>query len=213
MENEVLLNLKEVSIVSVIIAVIIFGLTMLIKWPIKKATAKLEENKRKAVNTVIVFIPMFLSFILNALYYGVFCKNWFTNMMLDGMLNSYLLALGIYAIYSKIVILIKGAKNSETNSNLSKETVEFLKANIKTISKALKLDEKNLIEIVSQIEKMVNLREEISCNSMMQDISSIENLDKQICELKINKQKLEDSIKKSKSDLEIYKNNLNKKGE
>lgn len=51
MESEILLRLKDISIEAVIISIIVFGLTMLIKWPIKKSTSKLEENRRKAVNT------------------------------------------------------------------------------------------------------------------------------------------------------------------
>ena len=46
MNNEFLFNIKYLSVEVVVIAIIIFGLTMLIKYPIKKVTAKLEENKR-----------------------------------------------------------------------------------------------------------------------------------------------------------------------
>ena len=76
MNNEFIFNLKNISIETIVISIIVFGLTMLIKWPIKKLTQKLEENKRKAVNTVIVFTPMILCFILNILYYGIFKNQW-----------------------------------------------------------------------------------------------------------------------------------------
>ena len=113
MEGEFLLNLKEISIQVIVISILVFALTMLIKWPIKKATAKLSENKRKAVNTVIVFIPMLLSFVLTFLYYGLFEKIWFDTVIYDTMVSSYLIAVAIYAIYTRIVILIKGMKNSK----------------------------------------------------------------------------------------------------
>ena len=69
MDSELFLNISNLSWEVALIAFIVFGLTMLIKWPIKNATSKLDENKRKAVNTVIVFIPMVLSILLNGLYY------------------------------------------------------------------------------------------------------------------------------------------------
>lgn len=211
MESEFLLNIKDISWEVIVISILVFGLTMLIKWPIKNATSKLEENKRKAVNTVIVFIPMILSLILSALYYGIFRKEWFTSIVFDVMGSSYLLAVAIYAIYSRIVILIKGAKsttNSET-SNLSKETISYIKKNIKTISSTLKVDEKNLTSIVNKIDSLLTLKDEILSNTSLQDIAATESIDNQINELQAQKQELESSINKSQEELEAYKNSIN----
>ena len=211
MESEFLLNIKDISWEVIVISILVFGLTMLIKWPIKNATSKLEENKRKAVNTVIVFIPMILSLILSALYYGIFRKEWFTSIVFDVMGSSYLLAVAIYAIYSRIVILIKGAKsttNSET-SNLSKETIAYIKKNIKTISSALKVDEKNLTSIVNKIDSLLTLKDEVLSNTSLQDIAATESIDNQINELQAQKQELESSINKSQEELEAYKNSIN----
>ena len=83
MESEILLRLKDISIEAVIISIIVFGLTMLIKWPIKKSTSKLEENRRKAVNTIIVFIPMILSFLISCLYFGLFSNQWFETIVFN----------------------------------------------------------------------------------------------------------------------------------
>ena len=211
MESEFLLNIKDISWEVIVISILVFGLTMLIKWPIKNATSKLEENKRKAVNTVIVFIPMILSLILSALYYGIFRKEWFTSIVFDVMGSSYLLAVAIYAIYSRIVILIKGAKsttNSET-SNLSKETIAYIKKNIKTISSTLKVDEKNLTSIVNKIDSLLTLKDEILSNTSLQDIAATESIENQINELQAQKQELESSINKSQEELEAYKNSIN----
>lgn len=210
MESEFLLNIKEISWEVVVISVLVFGLTMLIKWPIKKATSKLEENKRKAVNTVIVFIPMILSLILSALYYGIFRKEWFTSVVFDVMGSSYLLAVAIYAIYSRIVILIKGTKSTTNDgSDLSKETISYIKKNIKTISSTLKVDEKNLTSIVNQIDSLLTLKDEILSNTSLQDIAATESIDNQINELQAQKQELESSINKSQEELEAYKNSIN----
>ncbi len=75
MENEFLFALKDISLEAIIISILVFGLTMLIKWPIKKYTAKFEENKRKSINTVIIFIPLILAYILSALYFGISKNN------------------------------------------------------------------------------------------------------------------------------------------
>ncbi len=210
MESEFLLNIREISWEVIVISVLVFGLTMLIKWPIKKATSKLEENKRKAVNTVIVFIPMILSLILSALYYGIFRKEWFTSVVFDVMGSSYLLAVAIYAIYSRIVILIKGTKSTTNDgSDLSKETISYIKKNIKTISSTLKVNEKNLTSIVNQIDSLLTLKDEILSNTSLQDIAATESIDNQINELQAQKQELESSINKSQEELEAYKNSIN----
>ena len=142
MDNEFVLNLKEISLEIVVIALLVFALTMLIKWPIKKFTAKFDENKRKAINTVIVFIPMLLSALFNALYFGFYKSQWFSTQAIDSMISSYVLAVSIYAVYTRIGILIKGAKGESTDQTLSKEAISYVKKSAKTISKTLKIDEK-----------------------------------------------------------------------
>lgn len=92
MESEFLLSIKHLSILEVVISLLVFTLTMIIKIPTKKATSKLKEGKRKAVNTVIVFIPIVLSFVFSLLYYGIFEKVWFDGAVLDTFASSYILA-------------------------------------------------------------------------------------------------------------------------
>ncbi len=208
MDSEFLLNLKEISIESIIIAGIVFALTMLIKWPIKKATSKLQENKRKAVNTVIVFIPIVLSFALSVLYYGIFLKQWFSTEMLDTMTSSYFLALLVYAIFSRIVVLIKGVGGKTADENFSKETISYIKQNIKTISKTLKTDETKLANIVSQIENLVSIRNEICNNSLIQDIAGTEKLDNDLHCLSAQQTQLTADIEKNQLELQNLKQSL-----
>lgn len=208
MDSEFLLNLKEISIESIIIAGIVFALTMLIKWPIKKATSKLQENKRKAVNTVIVFIPIVLSFALSVLYYGIFLKQWFSTEMLDTMTSSYFLALLVYAIFSRIVVLIKGVGGKTADENFSKETISYIKQNIKTISKTLKTDETKLAKIVSQIENLVSIRNEICNNSLIQDIAGTEKLDNDLLCLSAQQTQLTADIEKNQLELQNLKQSL-----
>ena len=214
MESEFILNLKEISVQAIVIAVLVFALTMLIKWPIKKATAKFDESKRKAVNTVIVFIPMFLSLVFSSLYLGIFKKEWIKISVLDLLTTSYVLALTIYAFYSRVVILIKGSKSSskKKQDDLSKETIKYIKGNIKTISKTLKLDEEKLGTILADIEKLLIVRDEVQGNLLFQDISQAEKIEKQLNALETEKQELTNEISAKKVEVESYKNTLKKKG-
>lgn len=186
---------------------------MLIKWPIKIATANLQENKRKAVNTVIVFIPMVLSLILSMLYFGLFEGKWFDVIVYDTMASSYVLAVAIYAIYSRVVIVIKGAKSSslaETKTDLSKETISYIKQNIKTISQALNLDQTNLETTITEIERLLSIRSYIENNSMFQDIAQAERIDTQLSELETKKQKLTTAISEKQTEIENYQKTLTK---
>lgn len=213
MESEFLLNLKEISIQVIVISILVFALTMLIKWPIKKATANLAENKRKAVNTVIVFIPMLLSFIFSLLYYGIFKNIWLDIIVYDTMASSYVLAVAIYAIYSRIVILIKGIKNTDATTSeedLSKETISFVKQNVKTISQALKIDQTNLEKTITEIEKLLSVRNEIKNNNLFQNIALAEKLDNQLSELQTKKEQLTCSISEKQAEIDNCKKTLTK---
>lgn len=208
MEGEILANLRGLTWQAAVIAILVFGFTMLLKWPIKKATAKLDEKKRKAINTVIVFIPMQLSFLFSLLYFGIVDKQWCNLAAIDTSISAYILAVGIYAFYSRVIILFKGVKK-ENSQDLSKEAVKIVKNNIKSISKALKVDEKSLNELAEKIDGLLSLREKLLQNNTIQDLPATENIDKQLEELSSQKLKLITEIEINKSQLDSLKS-LNK---
>lgn len=210
MDSEILLYFRDISIEIVIIALCIFGLTMLIKWPIKKATANLSENRRKAINTIIVFIPMLLSLILNVLYSGIFKKVWFDSQVFESIGSCYIFAVLIYAIYSRIILVVKGIKR-EDSTDYSKETISIIKNNTKNISASLKVDETKLNKIVLEIEKLLKLRDELNKDMSNENIETTETLDINIESLMSKKLVLEDSIAKSRTKLLAYEETLNKK--
>lgn len=212
MESEFLINLKDISIEVIIISILVFGLTMLIKWPIKKLTAKFEENKRKAINTVIIFIPMLLSLILSTLYYGIFKNIWFGLQTFKTAGSAFLMAVSIYAIFTRIIIIFKGAKVG-VKDNLAKETVKYIKDNIKSISKTLQLDEKKLENTLTKIENLFKARDDILNNLTYQNISATEKLDNEISSLQQEEINIKSRIADCKEKLESYQNSLKNKGE
>ena len=133
---------------------------------------------------------------------------------MDLLTTSYVLALTIYAFYSRVVILIKGSKSSskKKQDDLSKETIKYIKGNIKTISKTLKLDEEKLGTILADIEKLLIVRDEVQGNLLFQDISQAEKIEKQLNALETEKQELTNEISAKKVEVESYKNTLKKKG-
>lgn len=176
MNNELLFNIKYLSVEVVVIAIIVFGLTMLIKYPIKKVTAKLEENKRKAVNTIIVFIPMVLSFVLCLLYYGIFKGVWLTKLVFDVIGSAYLLAVGIYAVFCRIVIIIKGTnvnKNLFDNVTISEGTINNIKINIEKLSGILNINKEKVGKVVAEIDRLMKIRNEVADNLSLQNILNV----------------------------------------
>ena len=209
MDDQIIELLKYLSAEALIIAVISFVLTMIIKYPIKKMTSRLTEEKRKAVNIVILFIPALLSFILSLLYFGIFKSDWTTFAIVDTGLSGWFISLTIYAIYERIVIIIKAVKNGkiEMNSELASETINFIKSNIETLTTTLKEKENKLETISSKLKILNQVKEKIiSDTSIEKDISKLSetNIETQI--LVDEEMSLQNQISNIKNQIE----NLNK---
>ena len=212
MENEFLLNINYLSLEVIIIAIIVFSLTMIIKYPIKKATAKLEENRRKAVNTFIVFIPMGLSFVLCLLYFGIFMDKWLDSFVIDTIGRCYLLSVCIYAVFSRILIIIKGAKNTDEGIEIllpKKETINTIKKNIENLSILLKVDKEKVQNIINEMEKLIETRKKLTCGVFLQNTVAIKEIDKKINELTNEKLTLDNSINKAQEELDAYQKTIN----
>ena len=67
--EELLVILKDLDLKVLAMGGIVFLLTLFLKMPIKRATGKLQEDKRKAINSVIILIPIILSIILKYCQY------------------------------------------------------------------------------------------------------------------------------------------------
>lgn len=210
MDYEIFNIFKDYTLEVILIGLGAFLLTYLIKWPIKKATEKLDENKRKAVNIVIIFIPLLLSVIASILYYGFAKDEWATLMVFDSTFSSWIISLSLYAIVSRIWLVIKGIASGKikVNSELTDEAIKYIKENIKNISKQIKVDEKSLTNVVSKIEELAKLRDLLTSDTINPDMEKIADVNSQITNLETEQQKLESDIENKKNILNGYNDKL-----
>lgn len=213
MDYEIFNIFKDYTLEVILIGLGAFLLTYLIKWPIKKATEKLDENKRKAVNIVIIFIPLIISIIASILYYGIAKNLWATFMVFDSAFSSWIISLSLYAIVSRIWLVIKGIFSGKIklNSELTKETIEYFKDKIKNISKELKVDEKSLTNIVNKIEELAKLRDLLTSDTINPDITKIAEVNTQISNLETKQKTLQDEIDSKINIINGYNDKLYQK--
>lgn len=213
MNYEIFNIFKDYTLEVILIGLGAFLLTYIIKWPIKKATEKLDENKRKAVNIVIIFIPLIISIIASILYYGIAKNVWATFMVFDSAFSSWIISLSLYAIVSRIWLVIKGIFSGKIklNSELTKETIEYFKDKIKNISKELKVDEKSLTNIVNKIEELAKLRDLLTSDTINPDITKIAEVNTQISNLETKQKTLQDEIDSKINIINGYNDKLYQK--
>ena len=213
MDYEIFNIFKDYTLEVILIGLSAFLLTYIIKWPIKKATEKLDENKRKAVNIVIIFIPLIISIIASILYYGIAKNVWASFMVFDSAFSSWIISLSLYAIVSRIWLVIKGIFSGKIklNSELTKETIEYFKDKIKNISKELKVDEKSLTNIVNKIEELAKLRDLLTSDTINPDITKIAEVNTQISNLETKQKTLQDEIDSKINIINGYNDKLYQK--
>ena len=150
-------TIRNTSIEIIVMALIVFGATMLIKIPIKKKTSTLTENKRKLWNSLIIPIPMLLSFITAVVYGFIFLDYIKVGKMFDLSISTYILSLTIYAIYSRIVVIIQGFKKGSISlDECITQTQEVLLSDGNSI---ITEEEQELLEVVNQIKTLITEKE------------------------------------------------------
>ena len=196
MESEIILALRSVSIEALVIAGMVFALTMLIKWPIKRFTSKFDDNRRRAINTIIILIPAVLSFALAVLYLGIFKKNWLGDNTVELGLSVYFLSLTIYAIFSRIVVIVKGLKNGKSvQSSDIKENISAIKQDISQIEDSSERGDM-VNKILSKIQELTTLKSSIEESGTSNSLVSMEEIDRKILELEEEKRLIENEKNK-----------------
>ena len=203
---ENLLNYIEViSLKSLIVGFAVFMLTMIIKIPIKKLTEKLTEEKRKAINSILIFIPLVLSFVANVIYEGLSTDTWMSLDLLEASFTSWILSLAFYAIFERIKIIAKGFLNGKTKTQeVQQNSIKEIQLLVAEITEKLQLDEENLTILKNQISKLKSTKTNLQTNSSNLNISELNNTNIELQTLNQNKIALEERIKEKKEQLENY---------
>ncbi len=193
------------------VAFVIFILTMFIKLPIKKATSKLSEEKRKAINSVIIVIPAILSFILTTLFSGMVNNNWFSITIIENSITSCLLSISIYILYQRIVIVIKGFISGQKTLNETnlKEAISTIKNDIKSLNLVLKNDEIKLKDISKKILSLNDIKNKLESTTRLVDLNSLSETNIKIQELTEIETKLEEQIDNTRKQINEYELKLN----
>lgn len=191
--NDFIVNLNTISLEVFVGALIVFLLTMLVKLPIKKATAKFDENKRKAINTVIVFIPLILSVVLCVGYYLVLGKKLYFESIITNGLSVYVLSLSIYAIFARLWVIIKSVISGKKsiNSTEIKAEIDEVKNSVTNLSSKFDFNLTGLDEIVKKIDILKNLKKSMTVDENGLSLVTFEDIDSEIEYLEAEKAKFE----------------------
>jgi hypothetical protein len=206
--KELLLMIKEIDLRILAMGFITFLLTLILKLPIKKATAKLQENKRKAINSVIILIVIGVSFGVAELYCGLYLKDWLTHSIYKLAISVYLISILIYGTFSRIIVICKGIFSGKIKIKdvYTKEQIKAIKQNVKTITELINSNKKQLKTITEkegQLTSYLNAstQELLTIGLSSEDLTSvlsdtIENKNSIILEIdKLNAQLVENQQK------------------
>ena len=209
MELDFLQILNNYTLEVVLISIGAFLLTYLIKLPIKKATSRLTEEKRRMVNVVIVFIPLIICYVSTTLYYGFTQNDWISFLILDCSLSSWLLSLSLYAVISKIFLIIKGVISGKVQSkDITNSLLTLAKNNIKTLSNKLKVDEKQMTSCIQKIEELMQVKTSILENTNIINLEELTKINSEIDNLTNQKNQLDKDIENEKKLIEKYKQQI-----
>lgn len=193
-------TIRNTSIEIIVMALIVFVATMLIKIPIKKKTSTLAENKRKLWNSLIIPIPLLLSFITAIVYGFIFLDYIKVGKMFDLSISTYILSLTIYAIYSRIVVIIQGFKNG--NISLDECITQTQEVLLSDTSNIITEEEQELLEVVNQIKILIT-EKELLTNSQQVSLATLATTNIKIQSLQEKKKALENLIKNQKEKLQV----------
>lgn len=200
-------SITNITKESLILSFLVFVLTMLIKKPLKTITSKLSEDKRKAINTIILLIPLCISLILSLIGKVMFKNLWQANV-LETASTSWILSLTIYGIVERILIIVKGMKSNEMDfvCEEGKELVEDIKDIIKKLKSSLKTQNKELKKIEKLKMPLEKTKEILETTVGTLDLAKLSKTNIEIQSLTYKENKIQEKIKEILSQIESYTN-------
>ena len=181
MEDYIMYLVNNFSLEFFLMSLIVFVLTIIIKIPIKNATSKLEENKRQAVNSVIILIPLLLSFVANLIYFLIVEKNVLSLEYVSCALSVFVMSISIYLIVSRIVKIVRGVMSG-------KVTLQEVGVAIENVTQSLKSEEGSVVDasnteldkIKKSIDTLLNLKEKLESSKKDENLTIITEIEGEI---------------------------------
>lgn len=209
MEEYIFEIINYVSLETFIISLIIFILTMVIKIPIKKATSKLDETKRKAINSVIIIIPIILSIVINVVYFKILKLNWISINLIKDIFNSLIIALSIHAIYERVKIITKTFFQGKTEDTLLEETKTAIEQELNSLIISIQNNENIFKKTQDEITNLINLKNTIESDNESLNLTKLFETNLEIEILSKQKEEIKNKINQMKKQLENMEENKN----
>ena len=185
MEEYFLYLINNFSLEIFLMSLAIFGATMLIKIPIKRATSKLDEAKRQGINTLIMLIPLVLAFIACAVYFWIANRPILSLDYVSCSLSTCIMSITIYLIYARIAIVVKGIISGKTKvtaddvQNAVTDITEAIENKQESTSETQTTKEK-LNEIKDKINTLINFKQKLENDGGVQNITALTETNNEI---------------------------------
>ena len=185
MEEYFLYLINNFSLTIFLISLAIFGITMVIKIPIKRMTSKLEESKRQGINTLIMLIPLVLAFIACLVYFTIEGRQILSLDYVSCSLSICIMSITIYLIYARIKIIIQGILSgkvkvkSDDVQEIVTEITDTLE-NKQYIASENKNTKEELNNILDKINALISFKQDLEKNGGIQTITVINETDNEI---------------------------------
>ncbi len=185
MEEYLLYLINNFSLEIFLMSLAIFGATMLIKIPTKRATSKLDEAKRQGINTLIMLIPLTLAFLACLVYFYIKDKPILSFDYVSCSLSTCIMSISIYLIYARVVIIIKGIVSGKTKISIDdvqkiSTDISNVLQNKKEFSSEKQNTKANLNDIKNKINTLIAFRQQLEKNNEIQTITILSETNEEI---------------------------------
>lgn len=183
MENYLTYLLQNFSLEFFLMSVIVFVLTLIIKIPIKKATSKLDESKRSAINSVIVLIPLLLAFLSSLIYFLILKREILTLDFVSCSLSVCVMAISLHLVISRIAKIIHGIMSGKIRAEDAIQEVSDIVEEAYKNSKVKDISQNSLDKIKRDIDILSGYKEELEKLGKETSITILTEIDNEIKKL------------------------------
>lgn len=183
MENYLTYLLQNFSLEIFLMSVIVFTLTLIIKIPIKKATSKLDESKRSAINSVIVLIPLLLAFLSSLIYFLILKREILTLDFVSCSLSVCVMAISLHLVISRITKIIRGVMSGKIKAKDAIQEVSDIVEEAYKNSKVNDTSQNSLDKIKGDIDILLGYKEELEKLGKETSITILTEIDNEIKKL------------------------------